>query len=98
MSKIPMTQLEVVAALMNDCHIVWVQLSTPGCPRFNVRSFGGERVGRIAPATVESLWAAGFLKVYGKPHVDGSGNTISTVVLATPKMPFFRLDGGDQDA
>lgn len=92
MSKMSMTQMEVVAALMNDCHIVWEQLSTPGSPKFNVRSFAGERVGRISPATVEFLWNLGFLKVDGKPQVDGSGNTISIVVLAKPKMPFFSAE------
>lgn len=93
MSKMSMTQMEVVAALLNGCHIVWKQRFTPSSPRFEVFMPDGSRVGTVHPSTVELLWNLGFLKVNGLPVKDDHGNTKSIVELATPKMPFFSLKG-----
>lgn len=91
MSKLSMTQMEVVAALLNGCHIQWLQRCTPSSPRFRVYSPCGERIGSVHPSTVELLWDLGFLKVEGSPVKCDDGDTKTVVVLAVPKMPFFSL-------
>lgn len=91
MSKMSMTQMDVVAVLLNGCYIVWEQRFSPSSPRFKVFMPDGSRIGNIHPSTVEILWDLGFLKVNGLPVKDDHDYTKTIVELATPKMPFFSL-------
>ena len=96
MSKAYFSQIEVLACLLNGCHIVWRQRVGPGSDTYSVMLPQGIRpdkcLGRISGSTFSMLMQRGFLSCDEPPRTDKSGDYLYFLPLGKPKLPRFVLE------